>query len=176
MGSSIRKKRRKKRLADAKIYKKLTLHPRIIYLAFLISILNLFCSDESREKSLQNVVIGQGMASWYGPGFDGKRTANGDKFNMNNYTAAHREIEFGTLVKVTNIENEKSVVVEINDRGPFTRNKIIDLSKKAAEKIDMITAGAANIKMEIIGYQEINLESVVKYYKNILRIKQNNNK
>ncbi len=85
--------------------------------------------DDSYDK------IGDG--SWYGPGFHGKRTASGEKFNENDITAAHPTLPMPSLVRVTNLSNEKSVIVRVNDRGPFHSNRIIDLSKKSAEMIDL---------------------------------------
>ena len=76
-----------------------------------------------------------GVASYYGAKHQGKRTANGERFNMNSMTAAHRQLPFGTRVKVTNLNNDKSCVVRINDRGPHTRGRLIDLSKEAAERL-----------------------------------------
>jgi len=91
-----------------------------------------------------------GKASWYGPGFNGKLTANGERFKQNGISAAHKTLPFGTIVKVTNLMNGKSVEVRINDRGPFVRGRVIDLSKGAAKKIDMIQAGVVPVQVEII--------------------------
>jgi rare lipoprotein A len=77
----------------------------------------------------------RGAASWYGPGFHGRRTASGERFNPRGFTAAHRRLPFGTKVRVTNRRNNRSVVVRINDRGPFTRGRIIDLSAASARAI-----------------------------------------
>lgn len=77
-----------------------------------------------------------GMASWYGSKFHGRATASGERYNMNALTAAHKSLPFGTKVKVTNQKNGKSVVVIINDRGPFVKGRVIDLSKAAHDKID----------------------------------------
>ncbi len=85
-------------------------------------------------------------ASWYGPGFQGKRTASGAKFNMNAFTAAHPSLPFGSKVRVT--YRGKSVVVRINDRGPFMENRSIDLSKAAARKIGILPVGVAKVCME----------------------------
>jgi len=79
--------------------------------------------------------IQTGAASWYGPGFHGKRTANGETFNTNDLTAAHKTLPFGTKVRVTNEKTGKSVVVRINDRGPYAHGRVIDLSKAAAEAV-----------------------------------------
>jgi rare lipoprotein A len=91
-----------------------------------------------------------GTASWYGPGFHGRTTANGERYNMNAMTAAHKSLKFGTKVKVTNNTNGKSVVVRINDRGPFVGSRVIDLSKSAASAIDMIGPGTAKVTIEVL--------------------------
>lgn len=92
-----------------------------------------------------------GVASWYGPGFHGNRSANGEIFNQNAFTAAHRNLPFGTQVKVTNLNNGLSVMVRINDRGPYARGRIIDLSAAAARSIGIIHTGVAPVSLEILG-------------------------
>lgn len=89
--------------------------------------------------------LGRGKASWYGPGFQGKRTASGERFDMNALTAAHRTLPFGTRVKVRNVVNGREVVVRITDRGPHIRDRIIDLSKAAAAAIDLVQAGEGQV-------------------------------
>jgi rare lipoprotein A len=89
-----------------------------------------------------------GEASWYGPGFQGRKTANGERFDTYEFTAAHKTLPFGTLLKVTNMENNLYTVVRINDRGPFIRGRIIDLSKASKEAIGM--GGTAQVKIEQI--------------------------
>jgi len=89
-----------------------------------------------------------GIASWYGPGFDGKTTSNGDVYDMRAMTAAHKTLPFDTLVRVTNLTNGKSAVVRINDRGPFVEGRIIDLSQAAAEAVDMIEPGTVPVRLE----------------------------
>ncbi|WP_024653315.1 septal ring lytic transglycosylase RlpA family protein [Borrelia persica] len=91
-----------------------------------------------------------GLASWYGEAFHGKTTANGEKFDMTALTAAHKELPFNSVVRVTNLLNNRTVVVRINDRGPFRKDRIIDLSKSAAEKLDFIGIGVAPVKIEIL--------------------------
>lgn len=91
-----------------------------------------------------------GKASWYGPGFNGNLTANGERFRQNEMTAAHKTLPFNTIVRVTNLTNGKTVQVRINDRGPFIRGRIIDLSKGAAKKVDMMQAGVVEVRLEII--------------------------
>ncbi|MBB6207621.1 septal ring lytic transglycosylase RlpA family protein [Borreliella lanei] len=95
-----------------------------------------------------------GLASWYGEAFHGKITANGEKFDMMALTAAHKELPFNTTVRVTNLLNNRSVVVRINDRGPFRKDRIIDLSKHAAEKLDFLGIGVAPVKIEVISANE----------------------
>lgn len=94
--------------------------------------------------------LGSGVASYYGRRFHGRRTANGERFNMRAMTAAHRTLPFGTKVRVTNPRNGRSVVVRINDRGPFIRGRSIDLSRAAAERIGMISRGHARVKLEVV--------------------------
>ena len=91
-----------------------------------------------------------GIASWYGPSFDGKKTSNGEIYNMNGYSAAHKNLPLPSFLKVTNLSNNKSVIVRVNDRGPFHSNRIIDLSKGAAQAIDVIRPGTAKVKIELI--------------------------
>lgn len=92
----------------------------------------------------------RGIASYYGPGFHGKLTANGEKFNMYAMTAAHKTLPFNTKVKVKNLDNDRTVIIRINDRGPFKKGRIIDLSKGAAKKAGMLKTGTANVKLEIL--------------------------
>lgn len=88
-----------------------------------------------------------GNASWYGPGFHGKKTASGKLFNAKSLTAAHKTLPFGTKVKVTNKVNGKSVIVSINDRGPYVKGRVIDLSKAAASAIGMSGVGTVSLKV-----------------------------
>ena len=91
-----------------------------------------------------------GQASWYGPGFYGNRTANGEVFRPGTYTAAHRSLPFGTRVKVTNLNNGRSAVVRINDRGPFTGGRIIDLAQGAASDLGVTASGVATVRLEVL--------------------------
>lgn len=91
-----------------------------------------------------------GMASWYGPDFHGKNTANGEVYDQDGMTAAHKTLPFGTIVRVTNLDNGRQVTVRINDRGPYARGRIIDLSRAAAREVDMIGAGTARVRVEIL--------------------------
>ncbi|MEM1173103.1 MAG: septal ring lytic transglycosylase RlpA family protein [Cyanobacteria bacterium P01_H01_bin.35] len=92
----------------------------------------------------------QGWASWYGPGFHGALSASGERFNQYAMTAAHKTLPFGTKVRVTNLNNGSSVIVRINDRGPFTPGRVIDLSSAAARILGMIQSGVAPVKVEVI--------------------------
>jgi rare lipoprotein A len=97
-------------------------------------------ADEDSGQKIQ-----QGHASWYGPGFHGRRTANGEIFNTNALTAAHRTLPFGTRVRVVNEKTGRSVIVRINDRGPFIGGRVIDLARGAAQQIGM--AGVATVSL-----------------------------
>ena len=91
-----------------------------------------------------------GQASWYGPGFYGNRTASGEVFRPGTYTAAHRSLPFGTRVRVTNLNNGRSAVVRINDRGPFTGGRIIDLAHGAASDLGVTASGVATVRLEVL--------------------------
>ncbi|MDR1215311.1 MAG: septal ring lytic transglycosylase RlpA family protein [Treponema sp.] len=91
----------------------------------------------------------EGLASWYGDEFDGQNTASGETFDSSQFTAAHPTLPFGTLLIITNQYNRKQVTVRVNDRGPFVSTRILDLSKAAAEQIDMIAAGTASITADL---------------------------
>src|SRR5207253_10782682 len=96
-------------------------------------------------------IMEYGKASYYADKFDGRKTSNGETFRQSKKTAAHKTLPFGTKVKVTNLTNGKTVKVRINDRGPFVKGRMIDLSKKAAKKIDMVNAGVANVEISYKG-------------------------
>jgi len=98
--------------------------------------------------------VEQGVASWYGEPFHAKNTANGEIYNMHAMTAAHKTLPFGTMVLVKNLKNNRTTVVRINDRGPFCRERIIDLSRRAAEEIDMIGKGTAPVGISALGTDE----------------------
>jgi len=91
-----------------------------------------------------------GLASWYGPGFYNHKTASGEKFKKQELTCAHRSLPFGTHIQVTNLSNDRSVEVRVNDRGPFIRNKIIDLSYAAAKQIGMFPGGSARVGIALL--------------------------
>lgn len=91
-----------------------------------------------------------GSASYYGAAHHGKRTASGERFNQNGLTGAHRQLPFGTRVKVTNLSNDKAVILRINDRGPHTRGRLIDVSRAAAERLGMLRSGTAKVRVQAL--------------------------
>lgn len=91
-----------------------------------------------------------GVASYYADRFHGRKTANGDRFNQTAYTAAHKKLPFGTKVRVTDKKTRKSVVVTINDRGPYVKGRVIDLSRKAARELGIIKRGVAKVDIEVL--------------------------
>lgn len=136
-----------------------TILKRFLILFFLLSFIVLpaaagFKDDISEivhydETGLRGE-IWYGNASWYGKKWQGRKTSNGERFDRYELTAAHRTLPFHTKVKVTNMKNNKSVIVRVNDRGPFKNGRIIDLSEKAAETIDAIKDGIASVKLQVI--------------------------
>jgi rare lipoprotein A len=112
---------------------------------------NIETFDPPVEERASTRAIGGGLASYYGRKFNGRRTASGERFDMTALTAAHKTLPFGTRVKVTNTRTGKSVVVKINDRGPFVRGRVIDVSRAAAERIGLISSGHAPVELEVIG-------------------------
>ena len=106
--------------------------------------------QEQQQPAAKLKQLGVGVASWYGPGFYGRRTANGEIFRKGTLTAAHRTLPFGTMVRVTNLENGRSVNVRINDRGPFKYHRVIDLAHGAASALNMMRAGEINVRLEVI--------------------------
>jgi rare lipoprotein A len=93
-----------------------------------------------------------GIASWYGKDFHGKKTSNGEYYNMYDMTAASKTLPMNTMLKVTNLNNSRSAVVRINDRGPFVKNRIIDLSYAAANRLGVVARGTAPVRLEVIGF------------------------
>ena len=108
-------------------------------------------TDElAHAQRAQAVYVQQGVASWYGPGFHGKTTASGERFNKDELTAAHRKLPLGTKATVTNLKNGKTVQVEINDRGPYVRGRILDLSQAAASRLGMTHAGTTPVRLVVM--------------------------
>ena len=151
---------------------------KIIYLTFLIAFLFVGCSSSSVKKEVtpQPVVITQkndkapfsgsemyqfyetGNGSWYGKELHGRATASGERFNMNEYTAAHKYLPFGTIVEVTNINTGKMVTARINDRGPFRHGRVLDLSSKAFSAIANTSQGVIPMEIRIISYPQLSTQ------------------
>lgn len=102
-----------------------------------------------------------GTASWYGPDFHAKKTANGEKYDMHSLTAAHRTLPLPSIVRVTNLENGRSLVVRVNDRGPYARNRIIDVSKKVAQLLGFLEQGTAKVRVEVLEKESKNLKAAL---------------
>lgn len=109
----------------------------------------------SPRTARHGVAVERGVASWYGPGFHGNLTASGERYDMWALTAAHRTLPFGTVVEVHNLETGQRVRVKINDRGPFLKNRIVDLSRAAAEAIGMIGPGTALVELVAVGLEPL---------------------
>ncbi len=103
-----------------------------------------------RQPAVPGEYVEEGVASWYGVPFNGRRTSNGEIYDMHEFTAAHRTLPFNCVVRVTNLNNGKQTEVRINDRGPFVANRVIDLSLSAAQAIEMVGPGTANVRLEIL--------------------------
>ncbi len=122
---------------------------RRFFILVVILLLLTYCATTQR-----GMVLDQGEASWYGPGFHGNHTANGEIYDQNRLTAAHRTLPFNTVVRVVNLNNGKSVDVRINDRGPYARGRIIDLSREAARRIEMIESGTAPVRLILVSSEQ----------------------
>lgn len=125
---------------------------RTFFLLNLFFVLALFqgCNHKSGSEYNKGELLQSGMASWYGPGFHGRITSSRERFDQHERTAAHRTLPFDTIVKVVNLENDQSVEVRINDRGPYENNRIIDLSRAAAEEIGMLANGVAEVELILV--------------------------
>jgi rare lipoprotein A len=118
---------------------------RVVAGSLCIALGALGTAAQAQPENKSGKHIQKGIASWYGPGFHGKRTASGEKFDTHDMTAAHRTLPFGTKVRVVNRRTGKSVVVRINDRGPYAHGRVIDLSKASAQAIGITGVGAVEI-------------------------------
>lgn len=118
----------------------LPINPTLLNSFILISVFSFFFACTPKT-------VITGKASYYADSFQGKKTANGERYQKGKFTAAHKTLPFGTKVKVTNLKNGRTVKVRINDRGPYAKGRVIDLSKKAAKKIGMIQQGVAEVKV-----------------------------
>lgn len=111
--------------------------------------------DSSSGTELQPQKTLNGHASWYGPGFHGRKTASGERFDRNDMTAAHKTLPFGTIVRVIDEKSGRSVLVKINDRGPYVRGRLLDLSEAAAQRLGIRGRGTGNVRLEIFSPKEV---------------------
>jgi len=121
----------------------------LVLISSLLLIFGLYAAASHRDKT-QWVGIQSGVASWYGKEDQGKRTASGEAFDPHKFTAASRHLPFNTIVRVTNRQNGRSVEVRINDRGPFLKGRVIDVSEAAATRLNMKTSGVAPVEIEVM--------------------------
>jgi rare lipoprotein A len=105
------------------------------------------CARNVRKEGGREGFLGEGLASYYGPGFHGKKTASGELFDKNDLTAAHRKLRFGSCVHVTSVATGKSIKVRVNDRGPYSGDRIIDLSEAAARSLGIIDRGVSRVRL-----------------------------
>ena len=143
---------------------------KIIIALVLTNLISLTHNNDlfAKIRNVDPEFVQEGVASWYGPGFQGRKTANGERFNTYELTAAHKTLPFNTLVKVTNLSNGVSTVVRINDRGPFVRGRIIDLSNAAKNELQM--GGLASVKLELYDPLEEEVEEETEEQENLAPI------
>lgn len=118
----------------------------------ILALLPLLATDGAAKAQRADlpIFVQHGTASWYGPRFHGRRTASGQRFNQYHLTAAHKKLPLGTRAIVTNLRNGRTVEVEINDRGPYVRGRVIDLSRAAAEHLGMRESGTTPVRIEVL--------------------------
>src|SRR5258708_29562875 len=104
--------------------------------------------------------VESGVASWYGPGFHGNSTANGERYDQSERTAAHRTLQMPSIVRVTNLDNGLSTVVRINDRGPFARSRVIDLSRTAAQELDIVRSGTGRVRIDQMSAESLAVKDI----------------
>jgi rare lipoprotein A len=126
---------------------------KALLLLAVVTLLGSGCASAPRAQRTVDASVTQsgptvGIASYYGKQYHGRKTASGERFNMHELTAAHRTLPFGTNLKVTNLANDRSVVVRVNDRGPFKRDRILDVSLEAARRLQMVAAGVTRVRIE----------------------------
>ncbi|MDH4248720.1 MAG: septal ring lytic transglycosylase RlpA family protein [Deltaproteobacteria bacterium] len=126
---------------------------------------------EIKDYALHEPLL-KGLSSWYGPGFHGRATANGETYNQHALTAAHPTLPMGTLVEVVNTENQKKVWVRINDRGPYKKGRILDLSRVAAKQLDMIAKGTAPVEIRIVRWpkEALSEDSLKPYTQYVVQV------
>jgi rare lipoprotein A len=123
---------------------------RLGFFTLVSIIIATFLSFNNKEKAKVSSIYEYGKASYYGHPFIGRKTANGEIFTEFEYTCAHKTLPFGTKLKVTNLANNQSIIVRVNDRGPFVKSRVLDLSIQGAKEIGLIQSGVANVTVEIV--------------------------
>lgn len=129
--------------------------PVLLLVIFLASVLAT-CSGVPKPTYFPGYPVGfveRGVASWYGPGFHGNKTANGERYDMHQLTAAHRTLPLGSIAVVRSMSTGRQVTVRINDRGPFARGRVLDLSLAGAQALEMTGSGTDEIELQVVGYQ-----------------------
>jgi len=127
------------------------MNKNLVYAALVAPLLLAGIDTQARTLSGQSASAQSGMASYYHDRFHGRRTASGSAYNKNSYSAAHKTLPLGTQVRVTDARSGKSVVVRINDRGPYAKGRVIDLSRAAAQEIGLTRKGVTRVKLDILG-------------------------
>ena len=139
-----------------KISKFIILFFLLFFTIFSCSSINLSNLNSVSKKTGGNVQNTReqmdGIASWYGPNFHNKKTANGEIYNQNAYTVAHKILPLGSIIKITNLENSKKIYARVNDRGPYKKERIVDVSKRIATELGFINNGTARVKLDIVSY------------------------
>ncbi len=131
-------------------------HGLVLLFASLAVVMLAACSGAPKPVYFPGYPIGfveRGVASWYGPGFHGNKTANGERYDMHQLTAAHRTLPLGSIAVVRSMSTGRQVTVRVNDRGPFARGRVLDLSLAGAHALGMIGAGTDEIELRVVGYQ-----------------------
>lgn len=142
------------------------------YLLILLLVISSCNTTTKKDTKIQpceshKQIFQKGVATWYGPGFHQRKTSTGENYDMYDFTAAHRTLPFGTLIRVRNVDNERWVIVRVNDRGPVQESLILDLSKIAASEIGLIAKGSAKVEIEILGIGNNPMEKIFMFYRNL---------
>ncbi len=142
-------------------------------LVLIFTIIFLFACDVSQSElspvqvEAHRIVYQRGIATWYGPGFNGRKTSSGQIYDMYKFTAAHRTLPLGSIIRVTNVENGRQVILLVNDRGPVNKKLILDLSKIAANNLDIGRKGSGKVEIEVLSSSSNPLQKIFETYKNL---------
>ncbi|MEA3452541.1 MAG: septal ring lytic transglycosylase RlpA family protein [Bacteroidota bacterium] len=123
--------------------------------------------DNVNKVKTEKKIYQVGISTWYGPGFDGRTTYSGEKYDMYAFTAAHRKLPMKSIIRVRNVKNNRSIVIRVNDRGPVNKNLILDLSKISANNLDIPRKGSGKIEIEVLSTSRNPLKKVFDVYRNI---------